>query len=212
MLEGEREKLAEVCGEIAFRLDGVRIGVSDDIAGTLGKERFPEGVEIPPMCDTTLQINVTPTNQETGQTPGNMIVEVNRQLWLALKPNGLRIAAPFAHLRKAKLEDCYAHNTRARTESMIHLSALKFLSALGGLQYQQERRDDEQTQDFEFDEATIFRGDGKFFEVNLARRSESYKFDRQANNAIRNVNQTDSGVPPLNFQNLRHRESRFAHR
>ncbi len=209
-IEEARAMLAEVCGEISFRLDGVKIGVSDDIAGTLGKERFPEGVEIPKMCDTALQINVTPTYDTTGHTPGNMLVAVNRQLWTALQPLGLRIATPFAHLRKNKLEECYAHNVRARTESIIHLSATKFLDALGGLQYQQERRDDEQTTDFRFDEATIFRGEGKYFEVNLARRDDGYKFDKQANSAIHNVHQYDSDIPPIRFME-RDQESRFSH-
>ncbi|HCI03761.1 MAG: hypothetical protein QF755_05345 [Candidatus Peribacteraceae bacterium] len=201
MLEGERAKLADVCGEIAFKLDGVRIRVSNDIAGTLGKERFPKNVAIPPMCDTALQIEVTPTFQESGKTPGTMIAEANRLLWLALKPNDLKIAAPLAHLSVGELTESYIYHTRARTENLTQIPPDKFLGVLGSLLYQHERPDRED--DFNFDAGTIFR-DGSGFAINLANDSTSKKFSLGAHHAMYKVNQADPSIPFLRFQDEEH--------
>ncbi|MDP7247110.1 MAG: hypothetical protein QF741_00610 [Candidatus Peribacteraceae bacterium] len=178
-------------------MNGVRIGVSDDIAGTLGKERFPKNVAIPPICDTALQIEVTPTFQESGKTPGNMIAEANRLLWLALKPNDLKIAAPLAHLSVEELSRSHIYHTRARTKHLTEILPDKFLGVLGNLLYQHERPDRED--DFNFDAGTIFKN-GNAFAINLANNNTSKKFTLGAHHAMYKVNQADPSIPFIKFK------------
>jgi len=197
ILEGNRDKLADVCGKISFQLEGVGAAISSDIRSVMDGQKLPRGVEIPPACDTVIKIAVTPTYEETKQTPGTMIVEVNRRLWTALKQNGLRIASPFAHMQVGGLTGSYIYHTRAKTKGLTDIYPNKFLAALGNLLYQHERPDREDN--FNFDTGTIFL-DGRSIAIDLANDSYYDKFTLGAHHAMYKVNQTDPEIPFLRFK------------